>query len=219
MGKYSPIVWDLDDGRKSDAASPLSSFSEAAAAGEDETQPIDTDVLCSGGGGGAQDNSGSRDEEQRYEQELNEKELVELSNDDGSGGCDILLEFKRAKLDTLPRWSGGRSLKLDGSDHAPAILQLKHYLPFHHMKLHNWLLYLCLSFAVVSKVSETGCRKLQRLSQSRLTGFCYQRHESSDKMSCTEVAVHGQSEIFHCARDTTIISKITPKKESSFKST
>ncbi|XP_024525068.1 uncharacterized protein LOC112344462 isoform X2 [Selaginella moellendorffii] len=40
---------------------------------------------------------------------------------------------------------------------------------------------------------ETGSRKLQRLSQSRLTGFCYQRHESSDKMSCTEVAVHGQS--------------------------
>ncbi|EFJ06865.1 hypothetical protein SELMODRAFT_430260 [Selaginella moellendorffii] len=40
--------------------------------------------------------------------------------------CDILLEFKRAKLDTLPRWSGGRSLKLDGSDHAPVILQFKH---------------------------------------------------------------------------------------------
>ncbi|XP_024521557.1 cyclin-dependent kinase G-2 isoform X2 [Selaginella moellendorffii] len=81
--KYSPIVWDLDDGRKSDAAPPLSRFSEAAAAGEDETQPIDTDVLSSGGGC-AQDNSGSRDEEQRYEQELNEKELVELSDDDGS---------------------------------------------------------------------------------------------------------------------------------------
>ncbi|EFJ17069.1 hypothetical protein SELMODRAFT_421349 [Selaginella moellendorffii] len=33
MGKYSPIVWDLDDGRKSDAAPPLSIFSEAVAVG------------------------------------------------------------------------------------------------------------------------------------------------------------------------------------------
>ncbi|EFJ34460.1 hypothetical protein SELMODRAFT_405812 [Selaginella moellendorffii] len=139
----------------------------------------------------------------------------------GTDMCDILLKFKRAKLDTLPRWSGGRSLKLDGSVHAPVILQLKH-LP--SMKLHNWPLDLCLSFAVVSKVllisifrklneratantepdtsrnvskpaftQETGSRKLQRLSQSRLTGFCYRRHESSDKMSCTNVVVHGQS--------------------------
>ncbi|XP_002964512.2 DNA-(apurinic or apyrimidinic site) lyase 2 [Selaginella moellendorffii] len=141
----------------------------------------------------------------------------------GTDMCDILLEFKRAKLDTLPRWSGGRSLKLDGSDHAPVILQLKHLpsIPPHEApqlaarfmpELRGRQQSILSIFQKLNEkatantepdtsrnvskpafTQETGSRKLQRLSQSRLTGFCYQRHESSDKMSCTEVAVHGQS--------------------------
>ncbi|KAI5060260.1 hypothetical protein GOP47_0024680 [Adiantum capillus-veneris] len=38
--------------------------------------------------------------------------------------CDIMLEFKRFKEDSTPRWSGGRSLKLEGSDHVPVFLLL-----------------------------------------------------------------------------------------------
>ncbi|KAJ7561159.1 hypothetical protein O6H91_03G016700 [Diphasiastrum complanatum] len=39
--------------------------------------------------------------------------------------CDILTQFKRWKSDSLPRWLGGSTVKLDGSDHAPVYVQLK----------------------------------------------------------------------------------------------
>ncbi|KAG6554008.1 hypothetical protein Mapa_004925 [Marchantia paleacea] len=38
---------------------------------------------------------------------------------------DILTDFRRVKNDTLPRWHGGRSLKLEGSDHAPVYVLLR----------------------------------------------------------------------------------------------
>ncbi|KAL2654012.1 hypothetical protein R1flu_022140 [Riccia fluitans] len=38
---------------------------------------------------------------------------------------DILSEFRRAKADSLPRWHGGRTLKLEGSDHVPVFVELK----------------------------------------------------------------------------------------------
>ncbi|KAL3685995.1 hypothetical protein R1sor_004017 [Riccia sorocarpa] len=38
---------------------------------------------------------------------------------------DILTDFIRAKPDTLPRWHGGRTLKLEGSDHVPVFVELK----------------------------------------------------------------------------------------------
>ncbi|EFJ34478.1 hypothetical protein SELMODRAFT_405855 [Selaginella moellendorffii] len=99
----------------------------------------------------------------------------------GTDMCDILLEFKRAKLDTLPRSRSCYSA-------------LKHYLPFHHMKLHNWLLDLCLSFALLRKVSvRNGQQETTEAVTKPIDRVLLSKHESSDKMSCTEVAVHGQS--------------------------
>ncbi|XP_024977698.1 DNA-(apurinic or apyrimidinic site) lyase 2 isoform X2 [Cynara cardunculus var. scolymus] len=41
--------------------------------------------------------------------------------------CDILTQFKRWKPGTTPsyRWKGGRSMKLEGSDHAPVFMSLR----------------------------------------------------------------------------------------------
>ncbi|XP_058090978.1 DNA-(apurinic or apyrimidinic site) endonuclease 2 isoform X2 [Magnolia sinica] len=38
--------------------------------------------------------------------------------------CDILTQFKRWKPDSMPRWKGGRSIRLEGSDHAPVYVCL-----------------------------------------------------------------------------------------------
>ncbi|MED6119115.1 hypothetical protein PIB30_008924 [Stylosanthes scabra] len=41
--------------------------------------------------------------------------------------CDILTQYKRAKPESTPRahrWKGGRSIKLEGSDHAPVFMTL-----------------------------------------------------------------------------------------------
>ncbi|XP_057834488.1 DNA-(apurinic or apyrimidinic site) endonuclease 2 isoform X2 [Cryptomeria japonica] len=38
--------------------------------------------------------------------------------------CDILSYFKRNKPDKTPKWQGGRSLKLEGSDHAPVYITI-----------------------------------------------------------------------------------------------
>ncbi|KAF8406585.1 hypothetical protein HHK36_008673 [Tetracentron sinense] len=39
--------------------------------------------------------------------------------------CDILLQFKRWKPENTHRWKGGRSVKLEGSDHAPVYISLR----------------------------------------------------------------------------------------------
>lgn len=39
--------------------------------------------------------------------------------------CDILLEFKRFKADSVPRRGGEKTQKLDGSDHVPVYVQLR----------------------------------------------------------------------------------------------
>ncbi|XP_031495572.1 DNA-(apurinic or apyrimidinic site) endonuclease 2 isoform X2 [Nymphaea colorata] len=38
--------------------------------------------------------------------------------------CDIMTQFKRCKSDNDARWKGGRSLKLDGSDHVPVFINI-----------------------------------------------------------------------------------------------
>ncbi|KAK8471581.1 hypothetical protein PHAVU_003G261600 [Phaseolus vulgaris] len=38
--------------------------------------------------------------------------------------CDILTQYKRCKPENTPRWKGGRSIKLEGSDHAPVFMSL-----------------------------------------------------------------------------------------------
>ncbi|XP_022841646.1 DNA-(apurinic or apyrimidinic site) lyase 2 isoform X2 [Olea europaea var. sylvestris] len=38
--------------------------------------------------------------------------------------CDILLQFKRWKPGNIPRWKGGRNVKLEGSDHVPVYMSL-----------------------------------------------------------------------------------------------
>lgn len=38
--------------------------------------------------------------------------------------CDILGQFKRFKPGSSPRWNGGRSIKLEGSDHVPVWMHL-----------------------------------------------------------------------------------------------
>ncbi|KAK3006640.1 hypothetical protein RJ639_016418 [Escallonia herrerae] len=38
--------------------------------------------------------------------------------------CNILTQFKRWKPGNTPRWKGGRSIKLEGSDHAPVCISL-----------------------------------------------------------------------------------------------
>ncbi|XP_019054693.1 PREDICTED: DNA-(apurinic or apyrimidinic site) lyase 2 isoform X5 [Nelumbo nucifera] len=38
--------------------------------------------------------------------------------------CDIMTQFKRWKPDNNPRWKGGRSIKLEGSDHVPVFVNL-----------------------------------------------------------------------------------------------
>ncbi|XP_019172337.1 PREDICTED: DNA-(apurinic or apyrimidinic site) lyase 2 isoform X1 [Ipomoea nil] len=38
--------------------------------------------------------------------------------------CDILVQFRRWKPGNTPRWKGGRSIKLEGSDHAPVYMTL-----------------------------------------------------------------------------------------------
>ncbi|KAH9307712.1 hypothetical protein KI387_035623, partial [Taxus chinensis] len=39
--------------------------------------------------------------------------------------CDILSHLKRNKPDNAPKWHGGRSLKLEGSDHAPVYIKFR----------------------------------------------------------------------------------------------
>ncbi|KAK9165167.1 hypothetical protein Scep_000358 [Stephania cephalantha] len=48
--------------------------------------------------------------------------------------CDILTQFKRWKPENVPRWKGGKSVKLEGSDHAPVFVTLKEIpeLPYHN---------------------------------------------------------------------------------------
>ncbi|MCO5585710.1 hypothetical protein L7F22_039646 [Adiantum nelumboides] len=43
--------------------------------------------------------------------------------------CDIMVELKRFREDSVPRWTGGRTMKLEGSDHAPVFLLLKEQPP------------------------------------------------------------------------------------------
>lgn len=38
--------------------------------------------------------------------------------------CDILMQFQRWKPGNTPRWKGGRSIKLEGSDHVPVYMSL-----------------------------------------------------------------------------------------------
>lgn len=38
--------------------------------------------------------------------------------------CDILMKFQRWKPGNTPRWKGGRSIKLEGSDHVPVYMSL-----------------------------------------------------------------------------------------------
>ncbi|CAN4116753.1 unnamed protein product [Withania somnifera] len=38
--------------------------------------------------------------------------------------CDILMQFQRWKAGNTPRWKGGRSIKLEGSDHVPVYTSL-----------------------------------------------------------------------------------------------
>ncbi|KAK9285382.1 hypothetical protein L1049_024573 [Liquidambar formosana] len=38
--------------------------------------------------------------------------------------CDILMQFKRWKPGNTPRWKGGRSIKLEGSDHIPVYMRM-----------------------------------------------------------------------------------------------
>lgn len=38
--------------------------------------------------------------------------------------CDILMQFQRWKPGNTPRWKGGRSIKLEGSDHVPVYTSL-----------------------------------------------------------------------------------------------
>ncbi|KAH6556785.1 hypothetical protein KP509_1Z155800 [Ceratopteris richardii] len=45
-----------------------------------------------------------------------------------------MVEFKRSKEDSAPRWAGGRNMKLEGSDHVPVFLSLKDQPP---VKPHN----------------------------------------------------------------------------------
>lgn len=39
--------------------------------------------------------------------------------------CDILTQFKRCNPDNARNWHGGRSIKLEGSDHAPVYIKLR----------------------------------------------------------------------------------------------
>ncbi|XP_027178220.1 DNA-(apurinic or apyrimidinic site) lyase 2 isoform X1 [Coffea eugenioides] len=39
--------------------------------------------------------------------------------------CEILIQFKRWKPGNTPRWKGGRSIKLEGSDHVPVCVSLE----------------------------------------------------------------------------------------------
>lgn len=39
--------------------------------------------------------------------------------------CDILTQFKRCNPDNAPNWHRGRSIKLEGSDHAPVYIKLR----------------------------------------------------------------------------------------------
>ncbi|KAL3525270.1 hypothetical protein ACH5RR_013642 [Cinchona calisaya] len=39
--------------------------------------------------------------------------------------CEILIQFKRWKPGNTPRWKGGRSIKLEGSDHVPVCMSLE----------------------------------------------------------------------------------------------
>ncbi|GAB4848465.1 hypothetical protein Ancab_003169 [Ancistrocladus abbreviatus] len=39
--------------------------------------------------------------------------------------CDIMMQFRRWKPGITPRWKGGRSTKLEGSDHVPVYMVLK----------------------------------------------------------------------------------------------
>lgn len=49
--------------------------------------------------------------------------------------CDILTQFKRCNPDNAPRWHGGRSIKLEGSDHAPVYMKLREIpdIAVHHV--------------------------------------------------------------------------------------
>ncbi|XP_052198019.1 DNA-(apurinic or apyrimidinic site) endonuclease 2 [Diospyros lotus] len=38
--------------------------------------------------------------------------------------CDIMMQFKRLRPGNSPRWKGGRSIKLEGSDHVPVYMSL-----------------------------------------------------------------------------------------------
>ncbi|EHA8588663.1 putative DNA-(apurinic or apyrimidinic site) lyase 2 [Cocos nucifera] len=39
--------------------------------------------------------------------------------------CDIMTQFKRGNSDNTPKWNGGRSTKLEGSDHVPVYVVLR----------------------------------------------------------------------------------------------
>ncbi|GMP27150.1 hypothetical protein CsSME_00003274 [Camellia sinensis var. sinensis] len=57
-----------------------------------------------------------------------------LHDDDGQKGhnflnchvkdCDIMMQFKRWRPGSSPRWKGGRNIKLEGSDHVPVYMSL-----------------------------------------------------------------------------------------------
>ncbi|XP_020277034.1 DNA-(apurinic or apyrimidinic site) lyase 2 isoform X2 [Asparagus officinalis] len=48
--------------------------------------------------------------------------------------CDIMVQFKRGKPENTPKWQGGRTIKLDGSDHIPVYAVLSN-MP--NLSVHN----------------------------------------------------------------------------------
>ncbi|OVA19651.1 Exodeoxyribonuclease III xth [Macleaya cordata] len=88
--------------------------------------------------------------------------------------CDILTEFKRWKPENTPRWKGGRSIKLEGSDHVPVYVILSELpdLPEHSTpslaaryvpRIHGFqqtIATLLSKRQVAAKVKNHGCSQL-----------------------------------------------------------
>ncbi|KAG0494138.1 hypothetical protein HPP92_005132 [Vanilla planifolia] len=90
--------------------------------------------------------------------------------------CDIMIQFLRGSADGKPKWNGGRSIKLEGSDHVPVYMTLNGIpdLPLHSTpplavryvpEVHGWQQSI-VSFLKKRHVSDNDYKALPDLSEN-----------------------------------------------------
>ncbi|XP_061354902.1 DNA-(apurinic or apyrimidinic site) endonuclease 2 isoform X3 [Gastrolobium bilobum] len=97
--------------------------------------------------------------------------------------CDILTQYKRCKPESTLRWKGGRSIKLEGSDHAPVFTTL---LEIPEVSLHSTPSLSARYVPMVHGIQQTLVSVLMKRRVSEQMKSCKMAHEDISMGSTCE---------------------------------